>query len=274
MSDAGPCMYASCRLSDVWTQRSAEQSACRTPSCQRSCNLHLKQICMMTLPCQMAGWCYRCSPAGHSSMPLALPVRCCSVEQPYSPTYSVIVSIMLRPQPLQSRASCLSAAALRPQPGWHVIDACAAPGNKTSHAAGVHSEFSSCHGSYCRASTGQRHEAKPLRFCSWHSMHLHPGMRCMLLHAWSPHKGTDLSLMVQPSCTIPAPCLPLTRMLSVPPACAAAWLAWGPHACTSSMLTSWQCCLRTQSMHRYACPVCLAADVPAVPAGSVLMLCA
>jgi hypothetical protein len=37
---------------------------------------------------------------------------------------------------LQSRASCMPAHALRPEPGWQVIDACAAPGNKTTHLAG------------------------------------------------------------------------------------------------------------------------------------------
>jgi len=37
---------------------------------------------------------------------------------------------------LQSRASCLPAVALAPQEGWEVVDACAAPGNKTTHLAG------------------------------------------------------------------------------------------------------------------------------------------
>lgn len=38
---------------------------------------------------------------------------------------------------LQSKSSCMPAHALAPQPGWTVIDACAAPGNKTTHLAGV-----------------------------------------------------------------------------------------------------------------------------------------
>lgn len=37
---------------------------------------------------------------------------------------------------MQSKASCMPAHALNPQPGWTVVDACAAPGNKTSHIAG------------------------------------------------------------------------------------------------------------------------------------------
>ena len=38
---------------------------------------------------------------------------------------------------LQSRASCMPAHALAPAPGWQVVDACAAPGNKTTHLAAL-----------------------------------------------------------------------------------------------------------------------------------------
>ena len=38
---------------------------------------------------------------------------------------------------LQSKASCMPARALAPTPGWSVLDACAAPGNKTTHVAAL-----------------------------------------------------------------------------------------------------------------------------------------
>ncbi|XP_010022572.1 PREDICTED: probable 28S rRNA (cytosine-C(5))-methyltransferase, partial [Nestor notabilis] len=38
---------------------------------------------------------------------------------------------------LQDKASCLPAFLLSPAAGSHVIDACAAPGNKTSHLAAI-----------------------------------------------------------------------------------------------------------------------------------------
>ncbi|KAF8691526.1 hypothetical protein HU200_040673 [Digitaria exilis] len=38
---------------------------------------------------------------------------------------------------LQGKASCMVAVALSPKPGWKVIDACAAPGNKTVHLAAL-----------------------------------------------------------------------------------------------------------------------------------------
>ena len=37
----------------------------------------------------------------------------------------------------QSKASCMPAHALAPAPGWSVVDACAAPGNKTTHLAAL-----------------------------------------------------------------------------------------------------------------------------------------
>lgn len=46
----------------------------------------------------------------------------------------------------QSKASCMPAHALAPEPGWDVLDACAAPGNKTTHlaGAGLHDAFFTC----------------------------------------------------------------------------------------------------------------------------------
>lgn len=44
--------------------------------------------------------------------------------------------LRLRLRLVQSKSSCMPAHALRPGPGWEVLDACAAPGNKTTHVAG------------------------------------------------------------------------------------------------------------------------------------------
>ncbi|KAB2610999.1 methyltransferase NSUN5 [Pyrus ussuriensis x Pyrus communis] len=38
---------------------------------------------------------------------------------------------------MQGKASSMVAAALAPKPGWEVLDACSAPGNKTVHLAAL-----------------------------------------------------------------------------------------------------------------------------------------
>lgn len=47
---------------------------------------------------------------------------------------------------LQDKASCFPAHILNPPPGAHVIDACAAPGNKTTHLAAIMSGGCDMHG--------------------------------------------------------------------------------------------------------------------------------
>lgn len=47
---------------------------------------------------------------------------------------------------LQDKASCFPAHILNPPPGAHVIDACAAPGNKTTHLAAIMSGGCGMHG--------------------------------------------------------------------------------------------------------------------------------
>lgn len=54
---------------------------------------------------------------------------------------------------LQSLASCMPAAALDPEAGWTVVDACAAPGNKTTHLASLMAR--KAEGSGARAATGR-----------------------------------------------------------------------------------------------------------------------
>ena len=49
---------------------------------------------------------------------------------------NVMENMLSHECPVQSKSSCMPAHALRPEPGWEVLDACAAPGNKTTHVAG------------------------------------------------------------------------------------------------------------------------------------------
>ncbi|KAK9862723.1 hypothetical protein WJX84_008837 [Apatococcus fuscideae] len=57
---------------------------------------------------------------------LILPSSCALHDHPWVKNGSLI---------LQSKASCMPAQALSPEPGWTVLDCCAAPGNKTTHLA-------------------------------------------------------------------------------------------------------------------------------------------
>eukprot|EP00879_Flechtneria_rotunda_P027154 GHRR01029028.1.p1 GENE.GHRR01029028.1~~GHRR01029028.1.p1 ORF type:complete len:363 (+),score=144.53 GHRR01029028.1:78-1166(+) len=57
---------------------------------------------------------------------------------------------------LQSKASCMPAHALNPQPGWHVVDACAAPGNKTTHVAALLAAARHSSGSNLNTSTSSQ----------------------------------------------------------------------------------------------------------------------
>ena len=45
---------------------------------------------------------------------------------------------------LQSLSSCIPASVMDPESHWHVIDACAAPGNKTTHLAAIMSHKATC----------------------------------------------------------------------------------------------------------------------------------
>ena len=90
---------------------------------------------------------------------------------------------------LQSKASAMPAHALRPRPGWAVVDACAAPGNKTTHLAAL---------------MGNRGAI--------HAFEASVGMRCFLLVNVCKHKFWGLPLPSQPlpQDSLLAHCTPLT----------------------------------------------------------------
>jgi putative methyltransferase len=76
-----------------------------------------------------------------------------SHQQPLEPSVDSLLNDLLRFPPgtdlhdhplvlsgeliLQSKASCMPAHALNPCKGWHVLDCCAAPGNKTTHVSSL-----------------------------------------------------------------------------------------------------------------------------------------
>ena len=85
-----------------------------------------------------------------NSPPLSWPV---SHQKPLEPSIDDLLNDLLRFPPatdlhdhplvisgeiiLQSKASCMPAHALAPRKGWHIIDCCAAPGNKTTHVSAL-----------------------------------------------------------------------------------------------------------------------------------------
>ncbi|KAH1252658.1 putative 28S rRNA (cytosine-C(5))-methyltransferase [Glycine max] len=52
-------------------------------------------------------------------------------------SFLVIFLLTLRQTYVKGKASSMAAPALSPEPGWEVLDACAAPGNKTVHLAAL-----------------------------------------------------------------------------------------------------------------------------------------
>jgi 25S rRNA (cytosine2278-C5)-methyltransferase len=75
---------------------------------------------------------YSPPPTNPASQPLhasALLCKCCQLSQAWP---AVLPSCCT-----QSKASCMPAHALQPQAGWHIVDCCAAPGNKTTHVAAL-----------------------------------------------------------------------------------------------------------------------------------------
>lgn len=61
----------------------------------------------------------------------------CSLAVPCKHSQACWLAACVVPAYDQSKASCMPAHALQPGPGWHVVDCCAAPGNKTTHAAAL-----------------------------------------------------------------------------------------------------------------------------------------
>lgn len=64
-------------------------------------------------------------------------MQCACVSTGRVWVYLMTALARLGTRPLQSKASCMPAHVLAPQPGWTVVDACAAPGNKTTHVAAL-----------------------------------------------------------------------------------------------------------------------------------------
>ncbi|KAG7290646.1 hypothetical protein NEMBOFW57_000649 [Staphylotrichum longicolle] len=108
---------------------------------------------------------------------------------------------------LQDKASCFPAYLLDPRPeDGDIIDACSAPGNKTTHLAGILHERGFAEGQRILAFEKDKHRAKTLERMvatagSSHVTLIHPGHDFLKTNPNSPEFRSVGALLLDPSCS-------------------------------------------------------------------------